>query len=78
MTAGDYTVYVGAYRRATGERLAVLAGQNDGEDRVRVGALHVEPLRPMLHAMIPRTDVTTMRAHPERIVAPTQAVGLAR
>jgi hypothetical protein len=78
MTAGDYTVYIGAYRRATGERLSVRAGQQDGDNRVRVGTLHVEPLCPLLHALIPRTDVTTMRVHPERIVSPTQAVGLAR
>ncbi|HEY6877971.1 MAG TPA: hypothetical protein VI299_08120, partial [Polyangiales bacterium] len=68
MKPGDYAVYIGAYRRSTGERLAIVTGANDGEQRVKLGNLRVEPLRPILDPIIPRTDVTTMRAHPERIV----------
>jgi hypothetical protein len=78
MTPGDYTVYVGAYRRSTGERLAIESGVQDGDIRVRVGTLRVQPLRPLVDALIPRTDVEKMRAHRERIVSGSRAVGLAR
>ncbi|HVZ32745.1 MAG TPA: hypothetical protein VG963_09985, partial [Polyangiaceae bacterium] len=65
---GTYDVYVGVFRPSTGERLAVREGDNDGEDRVRIGKLRVEPLRPLIHPLIPPTDVARMRAHPERIL----------
>lgn len=78
MTPGEYTVYLGAYRRSTGERLVIEAGEQAGDNRVRVGTLRVKPLRPLVHALIPRTDVEIMRAHPERIVSSSQAVGLAK
>lgn len=78
MTPGEYTVYVGAYRRTTGQRLTVESGAQDGDNRVRVGTLRVEPLRTLLDALIPRTEVKIMRAHPERIVSASQAVGLAK
>jgi arabinofuranosyltransferase len=78
MQAGDYRVYIGAYRRSTGERLAIVTGASDGGRRVLVGDLHVKPLRPLLHALIPRTDVAAMRAHPERIRRSSPKVSLAK
>jgi arabinofuranosyltransferase len=78
MAPGEYTVYVGAYLRSSNERLAIVSGANDGQQRVRLGTLHVKPLRPLVHALIPRTEVDTMRAHPERIVHASQQVSLAR
>lgn len=68
MLAGDYSVYLGVYNRSTGARLHVTAGKSDGADRVPLGTLHVAPLMPLVHDLIPRTDVTKMRAHPERII----------
>jgi len=64
---GDYEVWLGVYRRSTGERWKVLEGPNDAEDRVRLGTLTIKPLLPLIHSTIPRTDLTKMRAHPERI-----------
>jgi hypothetical protein len=71
---GDYVVYLGAYRRETGERLRVTQGPHDASGRVRVGTLSVKPLVPLLHALIPRTYPADMRAHPERIVQPAGRV----
>ncbi|HEX6241673.1 MAG TPA: hypothetical protein VFZ61_12285, partial [Polyangiales bacterium] len=70
MPEGDYTVYIGAYRRSDNQRLKVVQGMSDGQGRIALGKLSVKPLIPLLHALIPRTDVEQMRAHPERIVEP--------
>jgi hypothetical protein len=59
---------LGVYRRSTGERLQVTAGASDGDNRFEIGRLRVEPLLPLVHDLIPRTDVEKMRAHPERII----------
>jgi hypothetical protein len=68
MKPGTYKVYLGAYRRGTGERLKVLAGASDGQDRVLLGELTARALRPILDQLIPPTRVDAMRKHPERIV----------
>lgn len=68
MRPGTYDVYVGAYRRSTGERLKVLAGAADAEGRVRVGSFEARSFRPMLDQLIPPTHVEVMRKYPGRIV----------
>ena len=68
MRPGDYTVNFGVYRRSTGKRYRILKGPNDGRQRLKVGDLKVDPLRPPLHHLIPKTDVTVQRKYPERIV----------
>jgi hypothetical protein len=68
MPAGDYSVYLGVYRRSTGQRLQVTAGASDADSRIAIGRLQVTPLMPLVHDLIPRTNVEQMRAHPERII----------
>jgi hypothetical protein len=64
---GTYTVYVGFWRRSTGERVKVIEGQNDGENRISLGTFTVRPFRPMLDQLIPPTRVEVMRKYPDRI-----------
>ena len=68
MSPGDYQVYIGVWRRSSGQRLRVLEGPNDGQDRVLLGTFHVRSMRPLLDQLIPPTRVDKMRAHPERII----------
>lgn len=48
MLAGTYDVLIGAYQRITGERLKVVEGANDGENRIALGQLQVTPLLPLV------------------------------
>jgi arabinofuranosyltransferase len=66
MRRGEYKVYVSVVRRADGSRL-VLEGESHAQ-RVLLGTLKVEAFHSLFDALIPRTDVATMRAHAERIV----------
>jgi hypothetical protein len=59
---------MGAYRRSTGERLKVIAGSSDGNDRIRLGTLVVDPLYPVYNQLILPTHVDEMRKYPDRIV----------
>ncbi|HEY6460529.1 MAG TPA: hypothetical protein VIY73_10280 [Polyangiaceae bacterium] len=68
MLPGTYEVYLGAYRRSTGERLAMVAGEDAGDNRVHLGTLEVTTFRPMLDQLIPPTRVDVMRKYPERIL----------
>ena len=68
MPVGEYTVSMGVYRRSTGERLQIIEGPNDGQNRLTLGTLKVGPLRPPLHHLIPPTDVDVMRRYPDRII----------
>ncbi|MBW2387694.1 MAG: hypothetical protein JRG89_04585, partial [Deltaproteobacteria bacterium] len=72
---GDYEVWLGVYRRSTGERWKVLEGPDDADDRVRLGTLTIKPLLPLIHSTIPRTDLAQMRAHPERISPHSRQAG---
>ena len=65
---GTYDVYVGVYRRSTGDRLKVLEGPSDGSDRVHLGTLVVDPLYPIVNQLIPPTRVDQMRKYPDRII----------
>ena len=68
MKPGTYSVYLGAYRMSTGERLKVVEGPNDGQDRVLLGTFDVKTLYPLIHQLIPPTRVDIMRKYPDRIV----------
>ncbi|HEY8038484.1 MAG TPA: hypothetical protein VIF15_01770, partial [Polyangiaceae bacterium] len=68
ITPGTYQVYLGAYRRSTGQRLKVLEGPNDGSDRILLGTLEVTRLHPLIEQLIPPTHVDVMRRYPDRIV----------
>jgi hypothetical protein len=68
VTAGTYKILVGAYVRSTGQRLKVLTGPSDGEDRIPLGTLEVKPLEPIVDQLIPPTRVDVMRKYPDRIV----------
>jgi hypothetical protein len=65
---GTYQVFLGAYRRSTGQRLKIVEGPSDGEDRVPLGTLEVTRLWPLVHQLIPPTRLDVMRKYPERIV----------
>jgi hypothetical protein len=65
---GTYEVYMGAYRRSTGERLKIVGGQSDGHDRVLLGTLVVDHLYPIVNQLILPTHVDEMRKYPDRII----------
>jgi hypothetical protein len=67
MRRGTYRVYVSARRRETGEQLKVRSQASDSQGRVLIGTLEVKRRLPAFDALIPSTDVSSMRAHPERI-----------
>ncbi len=75
MPPGKYTLYLGAWRRSTGERLKVIEGPNDGSDRIPLGTLDVKPLYPVIMQLIPPTRVDEMRKYPDRILDPHRAEG---
>ena len=68
LAPGDYDVFVGLYRRSTGKRLVVVQGQQDGQQRIHVGKIHIRAQRPFLDQLIRPTDLALDRKHPERIV----------
>jgi hypothetical protein len=68
MKPGKYNVHLGVYQRSTGVRLKIIEGPSDGKDRVPLGSFQVNPLRPLIHQLIPPTRVEVMRKYPERII----------
>lgn len=68
MKPGTYSVYIGAYHRSTGQRLDVLEGQDDGEDRLFLGTLKVKHMLPLVHHTIPLTDIEEQRKYPDLII----------
>jgi arabinofuranosyltransferase len=68
MKPGKYDVYIGVYRRGTGERLKIVEGPNDGQDRVLLGSFQVNHLQPLIHQLIPPTRIDIMRKYPDRII----------
>ncbi|MFI5300376.1 MAG: hypothetical protein ACHREM_19995 [Polyangiales bacterium] len=68
MPPGDYTVKMGIYRRATGERAPILSGPDDGTGRLTIGTFHVKRLLPLLDQLIPPTRPEHHRKYPDRIV----------
>jgi hypothetical protein len=68
MSPGTYKVYLGAYRRGTGERLKVTSAASDGQDGVLLGTLVVRDWYPFVDQLIPPTRTEAMRKYPDRIV----------
>lgn len=64
MRPGKYDVYLGIYRRSTGERLKIPNGPADG--RLKIGEFEVRRLYPVIHQLIPPTK-DWMRKYPDRI-----------
>ena len=64
---GSYDLYMGVYDRQTGERMEVKTGDHDGNNRVHLGEVTVEPFTPFLEHIILPTRVDEMRKYPERI-----------
>ncbi|TNF37647.1 MAG: hypothetical protein EP329_02580 [Deltaproteobacteria bacterium] len=75
MKTGDYQVFMGAYYRGSGERLKVVEGPNDGQNRLDMGTLEVTPLIPPFHQLIDPCRPDEMRHHPERIIDSHRAPG---
>ncbi len=75
MKPGKYDVFIGVYRRSTGERLKVLEGPHDAQNRVFLGSFDVKTLMPLIHQLIPPTRVDVMRKYPDRIIDPHRAPG---
>lgn len=67
MPTGTYEVYMGAYHRRNGQRLAVTSGNGDGNNRLRLGTVQVTSFTPLWNHIIHPTDVDEMRKYPERI-----------
>ncbi|MEO7096294.1 MAG: hypothetical protein ABI175_23750, partial [Polyangiales bacterium] len=68
MKPGKYDVYIGVYDRATGERLKIVEGPNDGQNRVPLGSFDVKHLQPLSHQLTPPTRIDVMRKYPDRII----------
>jgi hypothetical protein len=68
MKPGHYKVYLGVYRRSTGERVPVLAGPPHADNRIPIGSFEAKPLLPLVHQLIPPTRVEVMRKYPDRII----------
>ena len=75
MTPGWYSVYIGVYRRSTGERVTVVDGPPHPDNRVLLGAFEARPLVPLIHQLIPPTRVEVMRKYPDRITDPGRKPG---
>ncbi|MBI2390280.1 MAG: hypothetical protein HYV09_11885 [Deltaproteobacteria bacterium] len=73
MRPGKYDVYFGIYRRSTGERYPIQGGPADG--RLLIGSFEVKRLYPVIHQLIPPTNVDVMRKYPDRIVDHHRAEG---
>jgi hypothetical protein len=67
MPRGAYRVYVSVRSLETGKPLPVSSQSSDADARVLIGTLQVERHLPATDPLIPRTNLKTMRAHPERI-----------
>ena len=76
MKPGKYEVYVGLYRKSTGERIKILNGGGDGTGRVMIGSFEVKRLQPLIHQLIPPTRVEIMRKYPDRIIDAHKHPGL--
>lgn len=68
VTPGKYDVLFGVYRRGTGDRLKVLEGPADGQNRLSLGSVDVTRLWPLVQQLIPPTHLDTMRRYPDRII----------
>lgn len=68
MPMGQYKVMMGVYRKKTGERLKIVAGPNDGQDRLDLGAFEITKLSPPWDELIPRCVPEVQRKYPERII----------
>ena len=68
MGPGTYRVYMGAYRRSTGERFKIVAGPSDGDNRIALGSFEAGRLYPLIEQLIPPTRTDVMRKYPDRIV----------
>jgi len=75
MQTGTYDVLIGAYFRDSGERLAVVDGPQDGQNRLRLGPLEVTPLVPPFDHLIKPCRPEEQRHHPERILDHHRAPG---
>jgi hypothetical protein len=65
---GEYEVSFGVYRRSNWQRLHIVSGPNDGQDRAKIGTITITPLRLFWNHIIQPTDTSKMRAHEDRIV----------
>ena len=70
MKPGTYRIYIGVFRRSTGERLAIVEGPDDGTGRVPLGTLEVTHMLWLVHQLIPPTDIDKQRKYPDRIIDP--------
>lgn len=69
LPVGTYKVMMGAYRRSTGERIKLVPNQShDGEHRLDLGTLTIEPLDLPWDSLIKPTHIELLRKYPERII----------
>ena len=64
---GTYDLYMGAYHRQSGQRLAIEQGPNDGNNRLKLGTVKVTSWTPLWDHIIRPTRLDRMRKHPDRI-----------
>jgi hypothetical protein len=67
MKAGEYDVWIGAYRRQTDARVQVEDGPHDGSHRVHLGKLKVLPWRPLIDHVVAPPNSEVQRKYPERL-----------
>ena len=68
MPMGEYKVMMGLYRKKTGERLKIIEGGNDGQNRLELGPFEITKLSPPWDELIPRCVPEVQRKYPERII----------
>jgi len=68
MPVGEYRVMMGVYRHQSGERLPITQGPDDGQARVEIGRITIEPLNTPFESIIPPTNPATDRKYPDRII----------
>ena len=67
LSPGTYDIYIGLYRRSTGERWRILEGENHDANRMHIGQVNIRAWRPFLDQLIEPPNVEQQRIHPERI-----------
>ncbi len=67
ISPGTYDIYIGLYRRSTGERWRILEGENHDANRMHIGQVNIRAWRPFLDQLIEPPNVEQQRIHPERI-----------
>lgn len=68
MQPGTYSIFMGVYNKSTGERLKVIDGDHDGQNRLLLGQVEVTDLVVPFDQLVERTVIEKERKYPERMI----------